>query len=415
VRGLEVVARATHVEEWDETAALQAAVALKRAEAGLATSLVEAWLAEREGRQPSPRVQRQAPGIALQLLDRALAGLHLELLSLHLQVQDPRSSSCMGLRLGRLSIAPVAKARQQRGDAAAPPTPGDDVAVPRQVEMEDARLHVNPTLSVGKEERDGHAPPNAAAAAPLPLHIGQIDLLVARVGLPEIGAVLCAAGRRPNGQARRLTISGDIHGLRLELRAPQIQHFVFHLLHVFYGGEFAAWRNAVIMKHREACRPLTPLERERYLQLDRAGKSSKPAVGGEGQQERASSSHEVALLAQERESLESRMSYAEIVRLRCQARGWGPRLLRVASQEHGGDDDRWLERELLPTPGTGTGAGEGQQDDEEWRALALAVGRARAHHWHENRRIREFWLERVNIEKLEVRGFDLKGCVLLTN
>ncbi len=431
MRGLEVVARMTHVDEWDEAAMLEAAVALKMAEAELTTALVESCLAAREGRLPSPA--QQAPGIALQLLDRALAGLHLELLGLHVQVQDPRSSSCMGLRVGRLSVAPVAKAARPDGGADAamtPAAPCDDVAVPRQVEIEEARLYVNPTVTVGKERRPDEpedrggavaTDADADAAAPPPLYIGHIDLLAARVGLPEVGAVLCAAGRRPNGQGRRLTVSGDIHGLRLELRAPQMHHFVFHLLHVFYGGEFAAWRNAVIAKHREGCRPVTPLERERYLQLDRAlraaaaaeqsGKSGQRPPGGDGQHaERSSSSsssssspEEVQRLVQEREALEGRMSYADIVRLRGQARGWGPRLLQLLAQQDGGGDDRWLEPELLLPHSRGAAPGEEEgRHAEECRALALVVGRARAQHWNDNQRIREFWLERLNIGNLEV-------------
>jgi hypothetical protein len=255
------------------------------------------------------------------------------------------------------------------------------------------------------------------------LYVGRIGLLVARVGLPEIGGVLCAAGRRPKGQGRRLTISGDIHGLRLELRAPQMQHFAFHLLHAFYGGEYAAWRNAVIMKHREACRPVTPLERERYLQLERAlcrassggasrnrsnsdGRSApERGAGDPGEAERLLSAQEEALLAQEWAEMEGHISYAEIVRLRCQARGWGPRLLGLVQQQEQGSgyEERWLEREMLVprANATGTADGEGGREDE-YRALALVLGRARAEHWSENQCIREFWLERVNIERLEV-------------
>lgn len=424
----------THVEEWDEAAMLETAAALKRAEADLSTELIEGQLAAQEG-GTKPPIQ-QPPGMVLQLVDRALAGLHLELLNLHFQVQDPRSDSCMGLRVGRLCVAPTARARRQQEGGPLPPVPGDDVAVPRHVEIEEARLYVNPTLTVGKEEEQeqeqqdplsgsgsGSGDGALRVTAPPPLYIGRIGLLVARVGLPEIGGVLCAAGRRPKGQGRRLTISGDIHGLRLELRAPQMQHFVFHLLHVFYGGEYAAWRNAVIMKHREGCRPVTPLQRERYLQLDRALQRSSSAAKGGGSRSRSNSSsgpppeppvergegerplsvQEEALLAQERAAMEGHMSYAEIVRLRCQARGWGPRLLGLVQQEGsgGGYEERWLEREMLLPHAMGTAAGEGDREDE-CRALALVMGRARAEHWSENQRIREFWLERVTIERLEV-------------
>ena len=309
----------------------------------------------------------------------------------------------------------------------------------RHIEAEQLILYVDPTLAVR----------NAAAADPLKeeaeeeqeashLHICEIGRVTIQLELPDVGAILCAFRPRPEGKKRRLTINGVICGLRGQLRQAQMHHFVFHLLHVFFGGAYRAWRFAIIQKHREEdCRRLREGEREHYLALDRQlqvleGRSPPIAIvggaeGGEGSAAEATaaagvaglppllSPREVAAKKQElREglaALEEVMLYAEILHLRCQAREWGRRGLLAAATVMA------TTRTTALSGGETTAAAGGlcivekelEVDDShplvaEFAALASALARARAQHWCENTAIREIWLESVRIEDIEVRG-----------
>ena len=432
LRGLHLVGRMTHLEEWDEAAMLRVAVVLKQQEADLSTLLVEKYILPSldPSSPPAPaRVSRP-----LRCLDHLLAGLHLELETFHLRINDYKSDSCMGLRARRLSCVPsFVHTSDDSGDSSSSSSSSgrtEGGAVLRRIEAKQLILYVDPTLAVR----------NTAAADSLKeeaeeeheashIHLCEIARVTIQLELPDVGAVLCAFGPRPEGKKRRLTINGAICGLRGQLRPAQMHHFVFHLLHVFFGGAYRAWRSAIIQKHREEdCRRLREGEREHYLTLDRQlqsleGRSPPVAIvgGAEGREGLAAaaaaaaavgalppvlSSREVAAKKQELKeglsALEEVMSYAEILHLRCQAREWGRRGLLAAAT-------------VMATTRTTTAGGfcivekELEVDEchpvvAEFAALASALAKARAQYWYENMAIREIWLESVRIEDIEVRG-----------
>jgi len=441
LRGLHLVGRMTNLEEWDGAAMLRVAVALKRQEADLSTLLVEKYiLPSLDPSSPpvSARVSR-----ALRCLDHLLAGLRLELETFYLRINDNKSDSCMGLRVHALSCEhSFVHTSDDSGDSSSSSSSGrtEGGAVLRCIKAEQLILYVDPTLAVKY---------TAAAADPLKeeaeekqeashLHICEIGRVTIQLELPDVGAILCAFGPRPEGKKRRLTINGVICGLRGQLRPAQMHHFVFHLLRVFFGGAHRAWRSAIIQKHREEdCRRLREGEREHYLALDRQlqvleGRSPPIAIvggaeGGEGSAAAATaaagvaglppllSPREVAAKTQElREelaALEEVMLYAEILHLRCQAREWGRRGLLAAATVMA-----TTRTTTLSGGETTAGAGglcivemELEVDDShplvaEFAALASALARARAQYWCENTAIREIWSESVRIEDIEVRG-----------
>jgi hypothetical protein len=438
LRGLHLVGRMTHLEEWDEAAMLRVAVALKRQEADLSTLLVEKYILP--SLDPSSPPGPTPVSLTLRCLDHLLGGLHLELETFHLQINDYKSDSCMGLRVCHLSCEPsfIHASRSSSSSSNSSSSSGrtEGGAVLRHIEAEQLILYVNPTLAV--------RPATAATSAADPskkeageeqetahLHICEIGRVTIQLELPDVGAVLCAFGPRPEGKKRRLTINGVIAGLRGELRPAQMHHFVFHLLHVFFGGAYRAWRSAIIQKHREeGCRRLRAGEREHYLALDRQlqvleGNSPPIAIVGGAEVGEGSaaaalpsllSSREVVASKQElRErlaALEEVMFYAEIVHLRCQAREWGRQGL-VAATVMATTRTTILNAGTAAVEATMTAGGlclaekELEVDDShplvaEFAALASALARARAQYWYENTAIREIWLESVRIEDIEV-------------
>ena len=364
VVGLTLVGGMTHVEDWDEGRMMEVANWLKRREADLATAWVEAW-----GREKPP----DRTPVGLVLLDLALGALSFDLLAVHIRVEDARSSSCMGLRIGRLSCQPLA------------PTPTSQGAIPRRIEGVEVKLYVNPTLP-------GQQPPQAQAR-PATSHysyVAEIGMIAIELELPDIGRVLCARGVSPGGRGRRLRISGAVFDLHGQLRPTQVQHFVFHLLHVFYGGELRAWKAWVVRKHFMACRPLTPAEHDLYIECDTQLRRIGSGTTGAYPRVRelwpwTADAIRRALAERRLQELEQVMTYADIVHTRCEGRGWK---LPAASPERSRDQAL-----LVPAD---------HPMFQEFDALAAVVARARAHWFHDDACLREFVLERFRFETIEV-------------
>jgi hypothetical protein len=307
----------------------------------------------------------------------------------------------------------------------------DSGAVRRCVEVEQAVLYVDPILAAGHAaatipglcsqallfqhlEEEGEEPPHAEVCA--------IRSVVTQVAIPDLGSVLCASCLTPGGKKRRVTISGVVAGLKGHLQPAQMHHFVFHLLHVFYGGAYRAWRAALIQKHREeGCRRLREEEREYYMFLDRQlqmHQTKKTALQYTSEHALPDRKHPVSShprpgerreLRQNLAALEEVMHFAEIVDLRCQAREWNKHgLLTTARRIVDG-----LELSEVAARSTSSVEEELRIDEfepvvAEFSALALCLAHARAQYTHENKSIREIFLESVRIEDIEVSVAGIK-------
>lgn len=229
-------------------------------------------------------------------------------------------------------------------------------------------------------------------------------MLSLEVDLPPI-SVLWSRGVFPlGGKGKRLRISGTCFGLSGALRPLQLRHFLYHLLYVFYGGEGRAFKYHCLGAHlTHACRDLSEAERRRYVELDgERWRLTRPAVGEgngrwahwlEGLREWGWKGWRRRSLTAQIDTLEAVMSYALMVHLRMEARGY-----TVPPEE------AWpmvgpteAEEELLHP--------HGHAGYDESLRLAQYLAAARMQRDHDDACLREVLLDQVRFENLQVELF----------
>jgi hypothetical protein len=229
-------------------------------------------------------------------------------------------------------------------------------------------------------------------------------MLRLEVDLPSI-SVLWSRGLLPlGGKGKRLRISGTCFGLCGCLRPLQLRHLLYHLLYVFYGGEGRAFKYHCLATHlTHGCRDLSDAEKRRYVELDgERWRLTRPAGGGENGRwahwlealgEWGWKGWRRRNLSAQIDTLEGVMSYAHMVHLRMEARGYS-----VPPEE------AWpivgpteAEEELLHP--------QGHAGYEDSLRLAQFVAVARVQRDHDDACLREVLLERVRFENLQVELF----------
>jgi hypothetical protein len=320
----------SHPDDWDEARMQQWAARLKRQQVDMTCALVS---------EPP----EEPLGWRWVFLDKVLSSLTFDLLAVHLRVDDDATGSCMGLEVARLSCQPLGRSEDSLG------------AMRRHMEAVEPRLYVDPKMGKGPDP---------------PLPVVRIGMITVEMDFPDIFRTLARREVTPRGWGRRMRVTGKAFDLHGQVREVQMNHFLYYALHVFYGGERHAWKVQVVDQHLSSCRPWTPEERRCYIDLDRLRHRRDPGI------------------VRELERLEDLTTYPEIIRARCDSRGW---VFPPAPP----DDPR--EPELLGV--------EGDPRAAEWDAMAAFMAVARRAREDRDCSMREFVLEDFVFENLEVEFY----------